>query len=87
MAVKNFASSFSGLVSSKRRKQIPLLAYGVIESVSFHITSFQSPTHQTGTFSELSHVRIENAFRSFTHLPISKYLKQSFLHQLQTSSF
>lgn len=26
MAVKNFASSFSGLVSSKRRKQIPLLA-------------------------------------------------------------
>lgn len=26
IAVKNFASSFSGLVSSKRRKQIPLLA-------------------------------------------------------------
>lgn len=26
MPVKNLASSFSGLVSSKRRKQIPLLA-------------------------------------------------------------
>lgn len=61
----------------KAQKTDPIVGLGESQlSVRSLVISSHSSAHQTRQFSELSHVRTGNFFRSFTHLSVSKCRKR-----------